>query len=126
MQSSVTLLPESDETTLSVLVTGVVKADDFEKNFIMPIKAMIASHGEFNLCAFYSDDYQGWDPAAAESSFKTYANFGAFGRRCAYINAPDSRHLILKMMRPIMPNADIRFFETEESDGAIAWAKGAF
>jgi hypothetical protein len=124
MSQSITILPETDDRTLCVHITGVLNADDFEKSFITPVKTLIAGHGEFNLYAFYSDDYQGWDPSAADSSFKTYSELGPFGRRCAYVNAPDSRHLILKMMRPLMPDADIRFFDSDEAGKALAWAKG--
>lgn len=124
MSQTVTILPETDDKTLCVHVTGVLNTDDFEKNFINPVKAIIARYGEFHLYAFYNDDYQGWDTSAAESSFKAYSELGPFGRRCAYVNAPDSRHLILKMLRPLMPDADIRFFDSDEAAQAMAWAKG--
>lgn len=124
MQSSVTFLPESDDRTVCVRATGLINAEDFQRNFVAPVMAAIAKHGQVHVYVIYSDDFQGWDPQAAEASFKTYAEFGPFGRRCAYVNVPDSLHLTLKMMRPLMPGADIRFFEKDEADKAMAWVKG--
>lgn len=122
MSNAITILPESDDRTLCVNVTGVISAAIFLDFFIKPIRTIIERHGEFNLCAIYTD-YQGWDSDAAEASFKYYAEVGTQGRKLAYVNAPDSRFLLLKMLEPLLPNAEIRFFEPEERDEAIAWAK---
>ena len=123
MTKAITILSESDDKTLCVSITGVISAAIFLECFIQPIRTIIERRGEFNLCAIYND-YEGWESDAAEASFKYYAEVGAQGRRLAYVNAPDSRFLLLKMLEPILPNAEIRFFEPEDRGEAIAWAKG--
>lgn len=123
MENSITILPETDDRTLCVHITGIITLHDYKEFFVKPLHAIIAKHGEYNLYAYYSHDYQSWTVDAADFSFKCYAEVGMAARKSAYVNAPDSRHLILKMLQPLMPKAEIRFFDEHQQEEAMAWVK---
>lgn len=122
MKTAITILPESDDRTLCIVMSGIVTADVYNEFFMKPLEKIIARHGIFNLCAIYTD-YEGWESDAAEISFKFYTKISRQIGRVSFINAPDSRHLLLKMLEPVMPNAQVKNFEPDQKDEAIAWAK---
>lgn len=124
MAATVKILPETDETTLCVALHGYVSATDYAEFFDSPLRSIQRVNGFYNLVIVHEADFQGWEPGAADLSFRAIASLGHTVRRAAYVNAPDSRMLMMKMMQPIL-NADIRFFETEQQQEAIAWAKAA-
>ena len=117
---TVTIMPETTETTLFVCLSGKVTKDDYMEFFDKPVKEIAYGQGWYNLCVVHDDDFQGWDEGAAYHSFECIAEIGERARRLAYVNAPDSRRLLMKMLSPIV-KAELRFFDSEEKEEAIDW-----
>lgn len=124
MGQSVHILPESNDTTLFLRLTGTVTREDYLKYFMEPAKEIADRLGWYNLLVLHDADFSGWAPDAAEVSFKYLVEYCPKARRLAYVNASDSRLLLMKMLEPVMGNAQIRFFELDEMDEAIGWMRG--
>ena len=121
-QSEIVVLPESDEKTLCVTLKGVVTLDDYKKRFYDRLKTIHEKNGGYNLLINYDESHKGWDKEAAEMSFQSIIDVGKDAKKLAYVNAPDSKMLQVKISRPIL-GGEIRFFEKDELDKAIKWIK---
>lgn len=120
MEGTVQVLQETTSTTLYIKLTGRVTLDDYMQNFENLVRKMVQENGWYNLYVYYDPDFAGWQENAAEASFKCISECGPKARQLAYVNPPDSRRLMMKMLQPIM-NAEMRFFEDEEQEEAKAW-----
>lgn len=119
---TITILPETDDTALYIKVRGTITLDDYMEFFDIPVKAIADRNGWYNLYVDHDPSFRGWAEDAACASFKCISEYGPRARRLAYINPPDSRRLLMKMLSPIM-SAELRFFEDGQQDEAIAWMK---
>jgi hypothetical protein len=122
MVQTIITLPETDQTTLCVRLTGTITADDYLNDFDLPLRAMVDTHGFLKLCLIYDENFEGWSKEAADLSFKNISDLAPKARKTAYVNAPDSRLLLMKMMQSVM-DGKIAYFETGQEAEALAWAK---
>lgn len=120
MTQTVTILPETNDTTLCLRMTGTITADDYMKYFDGPVKKIADTNGWYNLYVLHDENFEGWSAEAADLSFRCISEYSPKARRLAYINAPDSRMLMMKMLSPMM-KAETRFFELDEADEAMTW-----
>jgi len=120
MTRTITILPETEKATLCLRLSDEITADDFVNFFDTPLKKIVADYDYYNLYIYYNPGFKGWTPEAADLSFKCISHFSPKARRLAYINAPDSRMLLMKMLEPIM-QAEIHYFDEEEKEKALNW-----
>ncbi len=120
MSETITILPETHEATLCLRLTGMVTPEDFTKNFGDRVQQIAEKYDRYNLFVLYDENFEGWSREAADLSFKNISQFSPKAHRLAYINAPDSRILMMKMLQPIM-NAEVRYFDLHEKEQAMAW-----
>jgi hypothetical protein len=118
--NTITTLPETKDATLCLRLSSEITADDFNDFFDTPLKEIVAKYNYYNLYIYYDPTFRGWSPEAADLSFKCISTFSPKARRLAYVNAPDSRMLMMKMLEPIM-NAEIRYFDDDEKQQALEW-----
>jgi len=120
--STVHILPETDDKCMFIRLTGVVTLEDFERHFKEPAQDM-ENPKYVNIMVQFDENFIGWSPEAAALSFQYLTDFSARARRLGYVNAPDSRQLMMKMLEPILRHAEIRFFETDQFDEAVRWMR---
>ncbi|QQG36282.1 MAG: STAS/SEC14 domain-containing protein [Micavibrio aeruginosavorus] len=120
MSGTVITLPESSEATICLQLTGTITADDFTTYFDIPVQKAVEKHGYYNLYIYYDLQFEGWSREAADLSFKCISKYSPKAKRLAYINAPDSRMLMMKMLSPIM-QAEIRYYKEEQKKEALTW-----
>ncbi len=120
MSETISILPETHGATLCLRMTGMVSAEDFTKNFGSRVQDMAEKYDHYNLFVLYDENFEGWSREAADLSFKNIAQFSPKARRLAYVNAPDSRILMMKMLQPIM-NAEVKYFDLHEKEQAMTW-----
>lgn len=120
MTKTIITLPETTQTTLCLQLTGTVTAQDFTEFFDTPVRHMADTYNYYNLCVHYDEKFEGWSREAADLSFKCISQYSPKARRLAYVNAPDSRMLMMKMLEPIM-KAEIKYFDEDARTEAIAW-----
>ena len=120
MSETITILPETHEATLCLRLTGMVTPEDFTKNFGDRVQQIAEKYDRYNLFVLYDENFEGWSREAADLSFKNISQFSPKAQRLAYVNAPDSRILMMKMLQPIM-NAEVRYFDLHEKEQAMAW-----
>lgn len=120
MSRTVITLPGTSETTLCLQLTGLISADDFTTYFDEPVQQAVEKHGFYNLYIYYDPQFEGWSREAADLSFKCISQYSPKARRLAYINAPDSRMLMMKMLSPMM-QAEIQYFTETQKDEALQW-----
>ena len=116
------VLPQSNHDTVCVTLCGVIGPEDYKNSLYNTLKTLAESGQYFNLLINYDISFKGWDRQAAEMSFRSIIDYGRKARKLAYVNAPDSKMLQIKMTQPLL-GGEVRFFETEELDAAIAWVK---
>jgi hypothetical protein len=121
-ENEVVVMPQSDECTLCVTLKGVVSVPEYEEHFYKPIKSMVESGCKYNLLIHYDPTYVGWDKKAAEMSFQSIIDYGHESRKLAYVNAPDSKMLQVKVAKPLL-SGEVRFFDEEELEDALEWVK---
>lgn len=119
-EKTVEILPETNDTTLFIRLRGTVTEEDYMENFDKPVKEIAYGQGMYNLCVIHDESFKGWSEGAAYHSFECISEIGARARRLSYVNAPDSRRLLMKMLSPIV-QAERRYFDAEEEEEAIAW-----
>lgn len=117
---TIEILPQTQAATLCLRLSGEITAQDFTDYFDTPLRNIIAKHGYYNLYIHYAPDFRAWSPEAADLSFKCISTCSPKARRLAYVNAPDSRMLMMKMLEPMM-QAEIRYFDEEQRQEALDW-----
>lgn len=125
MPDTVTILPETDDTTLCLTFSGAVTKEDHYNNLVVPMRAMIERHGYYNLAIHYTTDFKGFHPDAADQSFNSIREMGHYARRIAYINPTERKLFQTNLTRTLLGESEVRNFEDHERAAAIAWAKSA-
>lgn len=120
MGKTIITLPETHDATLCLRLTGMITPEDFTEFFGDPVYRLVDTYGYYNLYIYYDQAFEGWSREAADLSFKCISQCSPKARRLAYVNAPDSRMLMMKMLSPIM-QAETKFFEDSEKDEALRW-----
>ena len=122
MPNTIKTLPETTSTLLCIQLTGAICEQDFLDYCGGPIQKMVERQGWYNLYVHYDQNYHGWLPEPADTSFRYISTYGPKARRAAYVNPPDSKLLMMKMLEPLIP-AEIRFFDEEEQQKALQWVQ---
>jgi hypothetical protein len=122
MSQTILILPDTDSTTLYLRVSGTITAEDYIEYFDKPLKAIADTNGWYNLYVFHDENFKGWTPEAADLSFRCISEYSPKARRLAYVNAPDARMLMMRILSPLM-HAEVKYFEIDEQEEAIAWMK---
>jgi len=120
--TSVVILPESNETTICLLLHDHVVAEDFDKYYHQEIKKRVAANGYFNMIVNYAPDYKGWETDAADLNLKSIMELGSKPHKLAYVNPPKRKILLMKMAEPIL-KGEIRYFEDGGYQDALKWIK---
>lgn len=120
MNPTITALPETTESTICLRLTGMITAEDFTALFDTPVQRSVDTKGYYNLFIYYDPAFEGWTREAADLSFKCISKYSPKARRLAYVNAPDSRMLMMKMLEPMM-QAEVRYFDDDKKDEALSW-----
>jgi len=122
MTATMTLMPETDENTVCVISTGLVESEDFINAFEKPFRERLAKHGFCNAYVKFDENFLGWTPEGAETSFKFITDIAPFVRKVSYVNAPDSRRLLTSMVQPLS-SGEARFYDLGQEEEAMAWIK---
>lgn len=125
MPQSITILPETTGTTLCLNLTGVITPDDFRAYFEKPLLEILNRHNHYSLLVHYDSGFVRWEESAADLSFKCISACSSRARRCAYVNPPDSRIMMMKLLTPVMTEAEIRYFNSDQYDEALSWVLNA-
>jgi hypothetical protein len=120
--TSITILPESNDTTLCLLLSGHITAKDFEKYFHQEIKNRVEANGFFNMVVTYDEAYKGWERDAADLNLKSILELGSKPHKLAYVNPPKRKILLMKMAEPLL-KGEIRYFENGGYQDALKWIK---
>lgn len=121
-RKTITILPETSDTVLCVTFSGTVTAEDYMEYFEKPLEAIYAAKGHVSALIHFDTDFSGWTQDAADLSFKCISTYAPMARKIAYISAPDSRKLLMRMIEPITAG-ETRFFESGQLQDAITWIK---
>lgn len=119
---TVTVLPETEGPTLCLRNSGLVQADDHNKHLRDNIEKLVTRYGYFKVLIYYDEIYRGYTPEAADLSIRSMLDFGKYARKIAYVNPPETRILLHKVL-PDVFSAEVRFFNKDKLDQAMAWIK---
>jgi len=122
MSTTIIVMPESDDVTLCLTLTGIITKDDHRRNLYNELDRRIKKFGTFNLLIFFSKDFQGWQEDAAGSSMGSIIEQAKYGRKIAYVNAPEKKVLQTKLSKPLF-TGDVRFFNEADLLAATDWVK---
>jgi hypothetical protein len=119
---SITIMPESDNRTLCVSLTGLIERGDYEECFFKPLQELVNNGIKFGLLIYYSKGYKGWTTEAADLSFQSIIAHGKHARKLAYVNPPESKIFQVKMAAPLL-SGEVHYFEDKDLSEAIKWVK---
>jgi len=122
MDRTVTILPGTEKSLLCLSLTGVIQAGDFAEFFEKPLMAIIAEYNHYSLFLSYDENFEGWSEEAADLSFKCISSISPKARKAAYVNAPDYRHLLMKMVQPLT-HLEVRYFDAGQEEEALNWLR---
>jgi hypothetical protein len=124
MGKTIEILPETADSVLCLRFSGIITAEDFINELENPLLQIIEKYGHYSMYIDYSPAFIKWSPEAADLSFKCITACGPKVRRCAYVNPPQERLLMMKLLNPITTNADVRYFNNGEQQIALDWIRG--
>ena len=120
MTQSITILPATSGAALCLNLTGVITAADFTDFFDAPLQDILQAHGHYDLFVNYDPGFIRWEEQAADLSFKCISACSPKARRCAYVNPPESRIMLMKLLNPMM-NSEVRYYNADQYDEALRW-----
>ncbi|MBU0858971.1 MAG: STAS/SEC14 domain-containing protein [Alphaproteobacteria bacterium] len=120
MSTTVILLPETRDNIICLRLRGTVTAPDYKDVFAAVVEDVCARYDWYNIYVDHDSSFRGWEPEAADLSFRCISTYGGKARRMAYTNPPDSLHLLMKMLEPLH-TCETRFFDAGEEAVALAW-----
>lgn len=116
-----TILPETDDQTLCVMIDRLITAEGYEKNLIPRLEKMIAEYGKIRVLVYYKK-FAGWEEAAASHDMALTARYGKNVHKIALVNPPKSEIFQRKLKQPIT-SGEMRMFNDNELQKAIEWVK---
>ena len=119
---TVVVLPETNNHTLCLEFTGLIRAEDHRRNLQSNLQKMINRDGWFNMLIHYSPDFRGFEKDAASTSMQSIIDQGKYARRLAYVNPPEKKILQNKLAAPLF-TGEIRYFGPDDMDEALEWVK---
>lgn len=117
-----TIMPETTDRVLCVMVDKPVSAEGYKENFLPRIEKMIATYGEIR-CLVYFKHYQGWEEEAAALDFTMTAKLGNKLKRFALVNPPQKILALHSLRKPLITGETRSFNETELAE-ALLWVQG--
>lgn len=125
MGKTIEILPETADSVLCLRFSGIITPEDFINELENPLLQIIEKYDHYSMYIDYSPAFIKWSPEAADLSFKCITACGPKVRRCAYVNPPQERLLMMKLLNPITTNADVRYFNNGEQQIALDWIRGS-
>jgi hypothetical protein len=120
---TVKVMPESKGRTLCVEMHGSINREDYERNFRNRIIEITKKEPYFNLLFHYTPDYKGWEPDAADLSFKSIVEMGRKIHRQAYVNPPEKIFFRNALSKPLF-SGETRYFPEGQLQEALEWVQG--
>jgi hypothetical protein len=124
MGKSIQILPQKAGAVLCLRFTGIVTPEDFISEFETPLHRILDQYGHYSLYIDYSKEFIKWSAEAADLSFKCITACSPKALRCAYVNPPQERLLMMKLLNPIAARAEVRYFNDGEQQVALDWILG--
>lgn len=117
-----TIMPETDDKTLCVLIEKPISAEGYDHNFLPRFKDIINRNGEARLLVYYKD-FKGWEKGAVASDMEMTSLYGKKIKRFALVNPPSSEVFQKKIKAPLFDTGALRLFTESELDKALDWVK---
>lgn len=122
---TVKVLPQTDDQTLCVEFSGLIRAEDHKRALRANLENMIQRNGFYNLMITHASNFKGWEADAADLSLRTIMEFAKYGRRRAIVDPPEKIVLMQKVSGQSLFGGETRYFNADQFDEALAWVKGA-
>ena len=122
LNNTITVMPESGGQTLCLALDGQITRKSHQEYLRAGLENILKNHDSYNLLLYYTPGYQGWDPAAADSSMQSILDYGRKARKLAFVN-PSEKKIMQHKMTPDLFGGETRFFDAHELQEAISWVK---
>lgn len=116
-----TIMPETTDRELCIMVDRPLSAEGYRDNFLPRIEQMLVKHGELRILVYFKN-YQGWEHEAAILDFSSGAEISKKLRKCALVNPPE-KMLIMNELRKPITLGEVKIFTEKELSQALAWIK---
>ena len=105
-----------------VRLSGLITADEHEKCLADPVRRMRERYGKYRLLVEFDEGFRGWEPEAADLNMRIIIECAQDCERVAYVNPPPGKILQMKLA-PQLIGGQIRFYDLEDIEEALAWLK---
>lgn len=120
---TVVILPETDDQTLCVEFSRLIRREDYRRCFREPLQKIVERHGYYDLLINHLPTFKGWEEDAADLSMQTVVEYAKYGRRRAMINAPE-KFILMQKISPEVYGGETRYFGPGQFKTALNWVKG--
>ena len=118
----ITILPQSEGSTLVIGASKKLTAKDYEEVFIPELNRLIGLFGKIRVVLYLDDSFDGWELGAMWDDAKFGLKHKHDFERVAMVGGPRWVSWITTMSSHFMSGV-IKSFESTSLDEAIAWAK---
>jgi len=118
----ITILPQSEGSTLVVEAAGKLTTRDYEEEFFPELERRIDQFGKVRLVFVLNESFDGWELGAMWDDAKFGMKHRNDFERIAMVGGPRWVAWISRMSSHFMPDA-LNAFDRNELAEAVAWAK---
>ena len=115
------ILSQSKGKKLVIRASGKLSVDDYEKNLIPKLNEVFKNHKMLDMLVEFTDDFAGWDSAAAAwDDMKLGLEYAGSFSKFAIVGAPEWVAWGARFYG-FFVHGEIRQFETGEFTKALEW-----
>lgn len=118
----ITILPETEASTLVVEASAKLTTKDYEEVFIPELDRLIGEFGKIRVVFYLDESFEGWELGAMWDDAKFGLKHKSDFERIAMVGGPKWVAWFSNLGSHFMPGA-MKSFEASELAEAIAWAK---
>ena len=118
-----TQMTECKGRVLCYSIQGIVSLQDYE-SFMKHLTDAVHEYGSINLLFYYTPEFKGWQPEAADANMKAILDFGRSTDRLAYVNPPEKK-IMQHKIAPELFGGEMKYFDKDKLAEAIEWIKAA-
>ena len=118
----ITILPETEGSTLVIEAAGKLTTKDYEEVFIPKLNELIQQHGKIKLVFFLNESFGGWELGAMWDDAKFGMQHKNDFERIALVGGPSWVAWLTRMSSYFM-NCELKTFAVSALKEAVAWTK---
>lgn len=115
------IMPETDERVICIRVDKPISGEGYKTQFLPLVQKMAADHGEIRMVPLF-EKFLGWEEEAAMADLASTLFLARHLKKLAIVNLPEKMVQYVGMRQAAL-KTDLRIFNTDQFQDALAWAR---